>query len=109
MVTGEAETEASPARPEPVVAAEETEAKGQTGEAEASPDHQDTPPIHHQSAVTAIMPMEPTLGTVSSHSPVPGRTRSPPGIEDQASLTEEKFLNQSTKKTELVMTTCFPR
>ena len=88
-VTGEAGERTiavSPEPPEAAVQAETPTTPGVTVEGQGQEDP-DTPPHLQNNAVTAIMSMVPTLGTVSSPSPAPGRTRSAPGTEGLASLT----------------------
>ena len=56
----------------------------------------DTPPIHQKVAVTAIMLMEPTLGTAWHPTPAPGRTN--------VHQDPEKLTNLEIK----IVTKCFP-
>ena len=73
--------------PEPTEAAE---AEVTSQEGQTDPGVPDIPPTHQKAAVIAITLMERTLGTASNPSPVHGRTRSLPEIEDLASLTRTR-------------------
>ena len=79
-------------RPDPPEAGtiEEMGEAEETGEVIMGPGDRDTPPTLLKTVVIAITSTGRTLGTVSSRSPAPGRTRSPPGtIEGPASSTRK--------------------